>query len=240
MASTTIHASFAEFGALRGRSTGPGRGLRSAGLRRAARSRALAGHGGVGCRAGRRHTERRRSLSRRAALRARREHGRCRGDGGACRAAGTAGGGLDPGRARGLERPGPAGLLPDRDAGAGHAGAAAAGECAAISTCAASDNVEMLRALGRDPLYLRDTRIAGIAGLVDLMGDAQAGAVRASAPDVGAAGRPRPDRQAAGRHAGSSRRCDPTPARPSPTLTAGICCCAITSASACSPTSWPG
>ena len=37
----------------------------------------------------------------------------------------------------------------------------------------ASDNIEMLRALGRDPLYLRDTTIAGIAGLVELMGQAQ-------------------------------------------------------------------
>ncbi len=46
----------------------------------------------------------------------------------------------------------------------------------------ASDNVEMLRALGRDPLYLRDTRIAGIAGLVELMGDAQAGAVKLRLP----------------------------------------------------------
>ena len=48
----------------------------------------------------------------------------------------------------------------------------------------ASDNVEMLRALGRDPLYLRDTRIAGIAGLVELMGDAQAGAVELRLPTL--------------------------------------------------------
>ena len=40
----------------------------------------------------------------------------------------------------------------------------------------------MLRALGRDPLYLRDTRIAGIAGLVELMGEAQAGAARLRLP----------------------------------------------------------
>ena len=35
----------------------------------------------------------------------------------------------------------------------------------------ASDNIEMLRALGRDPLYLRDTADRGIAGLVELMGE---------------------------------------------------------------------
>jgi alpha-beta hydrolase superfamily lysophospholipase len=33
----------------------------------------------------------------------------------------------------------------------------------------ASDNIEMLRALGRDPLVLRDTRLDGVAGLVELM-----------------------------------------------------------------------
>jgi alpha-beta hydrolase superfamily lysophospholipase len=46
----------------------------------------------------------------------------------------------------------------------------------------ASDNIEMLRSLGRDPLYLRDTRIAGIAGLVDLMGEAQVEAARLKLP----------------------------------------------------------
>ena len=37
----------------------------------------------------------------------------------------------------------------------------------------ASDNVEMLYALGRDPLYLRYTRLDAVAGLVDLMTDSQ-------------------------------------------------------------------
>lgn len=46
----------------------------------------------------------------------------------------------------------------------------------------ASDNIEMLRALGRDPLYLRETRVDGIAGLVNLMVDAQAVAPRVSVP----------------------------------------------------------
>ena len=45
----------------------------------------------------------------------------------------------------------------------------------------ASDNIEMLRALGRDPLYLRQTRLDGVAGLVALMGEAQ---VEASKPKV--------------------------------------------------------
>ncbi len=34
----------------------------------------------------------------------------------------------------------------------------------------ASDNIEMLRGLGRDPLVIKDTRIDTISGLVDLMG----------------------------------------------------------------------
>lgn len=37
----------------------------------------------------------------------------------------------------------------------------------------ASDNVEMLHALGRDPLYLRYTRLDAVAGLVDLMTESQ-------------------------------------------------------------------
>lgn len=38
----------------------------------------------------------------------------------------------------------------------------------------ASDNIEMLRGLGRDPLVIKETRIDTIAGLVDLMGRAGA------------------------------------------------------------------
>lgn len=46
----------------------------------------------------------------------------------------------------------------------------------------ASDNIEMLRALGQDPLYLRETRIDGIAGLVNLMVEAQTVAPRVGIP----------------------------------------------------------
>jgi alpha-beta hydrolase superfamily lysophospholipase len=46
----------------------------------------------------------------------------------------------------------------------------------------ASDNVDMLRALGRDPLYLRDTRIDAVAGLVELMDQADAGAPHLAVP----------------------------------------------------------
>ena len=42
----------------------------------------------------------------------------------------------------------------------------------------ASDNIEMLRALGRDPLVIKETRIDAIHGLVDLMDAALASAVR--------------------------------------------------------------
>jgi acylglycerol lipase len=37
----------------------------------------------------------------------------------------------------------------------------------------ASDNVEMLRALGRDPLVIKETRVDAVNGVVDLMGKAQ-------------------------------------------------------------------
>jgi acylglycerol lipase len=40
----------------------------------------------------------------------------------------------------------------------------------------ASDNIEMLRALGRDPLYLRHTRLDAVAGLVELMAEGEDGA----------------------------------------------------------------
>ena len=46
----------------------------------------------------------------------------------------------------------------------------------------ASDNVDMLRALGRDPLYLHYTRIDAVAGLVDLMVEGQELAPRVRAP----------------------------------------------------------
>src|SRR5260370_35948198 len=39
-----------------------------------------------------------------------------------------------------------------------------------------SDNIEMLRALGRDPLVIKETRVDTIKGLVDLMDDALAAA----------------------------------------------------------------
>jgi len=41
-----------------------------------------------------------------------------------------------------------------------------------------SDNIEMLRQLSRDPLVIKDTRVATIAGLVELMSDAFAAAPR--------------------------------------------------------------
>ena len=46
----------------------------------------------------------------------------------------------------------------------------------------ASDNIEMLRALGRDPLYIKETRIDALHGLVDLMDAALAGAPRLRTP----------------------------------------------------------
>jgi alpha-beta hydrolase superfamily lysophospholipase len=45
-----------------------------------------------------------------------------------------------------------------------------------------SDNIEMLRRLGRDPLMIRDTRADAIRGLVDLMDAAAAAARRVPAP----------------------------------------------------------
>lgn len=43
----------------------------------------------------------------------------------------------------------------------------------------ASDNIEMLRELGRDPLFIKETRIDAVAGLVDMMD-----AGLASAPEI--------------------------------------------------------
>ncbi|OAN52425.1 alpha/beta hydrolase [Paramagnetospirillum marisnigri] len=46
----------------------------------------------------------------------------------------------------------------------------------------ASDNIEMLRALGRDPLVIKETRVDAIHGLVDLMDQAQQAAERVGLP----------------------------------------------------------
>lgn len=48
----------------------------------------------------------------------------------------------------------------------------------------ASDNIEMLRALGRDPFYLRETRIDAVAGLVELMELARRQAPALTAPTL--------------------------------------------------------
>ena len=45
-----------------------------------------------------------------------------------------------------------------------------------------SDNIEMLRALGRDPLVIKETRIDSLYGLVRLMGAAQNAAASAKGP----------------------------------------------------------
>lgn len=46
----------------------------------------------------------------------------------------------------------------------------------------ASDNIEMLRALGRDPLYVRKTRFDTLEGLVDLMDEAYSAAPKVNTP----------------------------------------------------------
>lgn len=45
-----------------------------------------------------------------------------------------------------------------------------------------SDNIEMLRALGKDPLVIKETRVDAIKGLVDLMDDALAAAPKLRMP----------------------------------------------------------
>ena len=47
-----------------------------------------------------------------------------------------------------------------------------------VVTIIPSDNIEMLRALGRDPLFQKQTRADGLFGLVNLMDDARAAPVR--------------------------------------------------------------
>jgi acylglycerol lipase len=46
----------------------------------------------------------------------------------------------------------------------------------------ASDNIEMLRALGRDPLYIKATRVDAIAGLVETMDAARAAGAKLRGP----------------------------------------------------------
>jgi alpha-beta hydrolase superfamily lysophospholipase len=48
----------------------------------------------------------------------------------------------------------------------------------------ASDNIEMLRALGRDPLYIKKTQVSAMEGLADLMDAALAGAPKLAAPTL--------------------------------------------------------
>jgi alpha-beta hydrolase superfamily lysophospholipase len=48
----------------------------------------------------------------------------------------------------------------------------------------ASDNIEMLRQLGRDPLIIKETRVDAIHGLCDLMDDAMAAAPRLRVPTL--------------------------------------------------------
>jgi acylglycerol lipase len=48
----------------------------------------------------------------------------------------------------------------------------------------ASDNIEMLRSLGRDPLVIKETRVDALWGLVNLMDAAQAAAPRLGAPTL--------------------------------------------------------
>lgn len=48
----------------------------------------------------------------------------------------------------------------------------------------ASDNIERLREMGRDPLFIKQTRIGTLEGLTDLMGDALDGGARLQTPSL--------------------------------------------------------
>jgi acylglycerol lipase len=48
----------------------------------------------------------------------------------------------------------------------------------------ASDNIEMLRALGRDPLVIKGARVDALEGLTDLMGTALAACTRLEVPSL--------------------------------------------------------
>src|SRR3546814_11549638 len=48
----------------------------------------------------------------------------------------------------------------------------------------ASDNIEMLRALGRDPLFIRETRLDRVYGVVNLMDAAHAAAPELPVPTL--------------------------------------------------------
>ena len=71
----------------------------------------------------------------------------------------------------------------------------------------ASDNIEMLRALGADPLFIKATRVDAIAGLVELMDIAAASVDEPGRPAPGAGRRARRDR-AARRAPGDARAPD--------------------------------
>jgi acylglycerol lipase len=55
-----------------------------------------------------------------------------------------------------------------------------------VVTIVPSDNIEMLRALGRDPLFQKKTRVAALFGLVNLMDEARTApdAIGAAAPPI--------------------------------------------------------
>ena len=103
----------------------------------------------------------------------------------------------------------------------------------------ASDNIEMLLALGRDPLVLKENRIDAVAGLVDLMDAGFAAAPGLPSPALVLFGEreeldpPRRHHRHLGPAAGRRCRGDRTgtPAWSSPSIPrAGTCCCAISTA----------
>ena len=116
----------------------------------------------------------------------------------------------------------------------------------------ASDNTDLLKALGRDPLVIKRTRIDAIWGLVDLMDSALASSAELPGPALillGAndevipekpfrdAAAPLPSRR---RWCAGWRRPTAMSAASRSTIRAGTCCSAISRPKPCGPTSPPG
>ena len=147
-------------------------------------ARTVAGHGGDGRGCARGRARRRRPPSRGAALPARRQHGAAR-----CCWRPTRGRRWPASPATSWPAPRCAAAPPCRCRTASPCGSAPA-PCRRTRLgggglgIVPSDNVEMLRALGRDPLVIGRTRIDALHGLVDLMDEALAAAPATRTPTL--------------------------------------------------------
>ena len=103
----------------------------------------------------------------------------------------------------------------------------------------ASDNLEMLRALGADPLFIKGTRVDAIAGLVQLMDTAYAAADALPGPLLVLVGE-HDEIVPPGAQTAMLERLRAKPCSRWSIPTAGTCCCATCSGGWSGTTSSPG